>query len=110
MGTRSDTSGLMLPAAYSRVERRVRVRDHLRVHRAVEAPVQANHGVVLHQHVPGRDRRDPARGEADHDQPALERDAPPGRVEHVPADRVPDHVRAVPAGHLLDPGAMSSDR
>ena len=76
--------------------------EHRRVVLAVQPPVQADDAVVLDQQVVGRRLGDPAAGEADDDDPALERDALAGLVEDVAADRVVDDVGTVPAGHLLD--------
>ena len=64
--------------------------------------MQADDGVVLDQRVVHRGGRDPARGEADDHQPALEGDALGGAVVDVTAHRVVDDVGARAAGEVLD--------
>ena len=68
----------------------------------VQAPVQADDRVVLHERVVQRGRRDVAAGEADDQDPAFERDALGGLAERVAAHRVVHDVRAASAGDVLD--------
>ena len=64
--------------------------------------MQAHVRVVLDQRVVQRGRLDLAAGEADDQDPALERDALGGPGVRVAADRVVDHVGAAALGDLLD--------
>ena len=74
--------------------------EHVRAVRAVQAPVHADHRVVLHQHVVGGGVGDAAAGEADDEVAALEGDDPAGRVEQVAADGVEHDVDAAAVGHV----------
>src|SRR5262249_31386700 len=58
--------------------------------------------VVLHQRVVQRGRRDVPAGEADDQDPALERDALGGPPEGLPAHRVVNDVGTAPVGDFLD--------
>ena len=78
--------------------------DRGRVLGVVEAPVQAQDRVVLHQRVVEGRGGDGAAGEADDDDPALEGDALDGLGVRVAAHRVVDHIRAAAAGGLLHGG------
>jgi DHA2 family methylenomycin A resistance protein-like MFS transporter len=80
----------------------VAVRDGLRVLNLVQAPVQAHDRVVLDQHVVQRGGGDRAAGEADHQDPALERDALGRSRVGLAAHGVVDNVGAAASGHLLD--------
>ena len=64
--------------------------------------MEADDGIVLHQHVVCCCLRDAARGEADDDDSALERDALGGPVVHVTAHRIEDDVGAAAASQPLD--------
>src|SRR5207237_248294 len=78
-----------------------RRRDQLGRAPRVEAPVQADDGVVLDERVVERGRRDTAGRETDNDDAALKGDAFGGTVVDVAADRVEDDVRAAAAGDGL---------
>lgn len=70
----------------------------------VQAPVQAEDGVVLHEGVVEGGGGDGAAGEADDDDPALEGHALGGGGVRIAADGVVHHVGPAPAGEFLDPG------
>ena len=82
----------------------VAVLDQLRVLGVVQAPVQAEDRVVLHQGVVEAGAGDGAAGEADDHDPALEGDDLGGLGVGLAADGVVDHVRAAAAGGLLHGG------
>ena len=79
--------------------------DGLRLVLAIGGPVDADRGDVLDQQDIGRDLRDAALGEADHEDTAAPGDAAEAGVEDVSADRVVDHVGPGSAGQFLDAGA-----